>query len=287
MQKTQQNGHSQGIVSTLILLTLLVSGNAHANERWFSIEVIVFERLKNNAHLEHWPVPKHLGFPQPRLFFPSDTDASSAANIREIEFNGPLKPALQKLQRSNAYKVLAARHWQQSLLPKAHAPHLVFKGGQANKGRYELEGSLQFSVERYLHLKANLWFTEFAKDGEVADTYVATTAQKQSDYDDEERPTWSLPPLPKPPLVMLPDSDTAVPDQNTEVASLADILQDNGPTLDGIDNSLAIERIITLKQQRRLRSTEIHYIDHPRYGMLVHILPLDMPNDNNAEDDIL
>jgi hypothetical protein len=295
------------LFSALLLLSISLPSLAQSDERWFSIQVIVFERLKNNAHLEHWPVPQNLAFPQPRLFFPSDSNALSASGIQEMEFSGPLSEALQKLNRSSAYRVLTAKQWQQSLLPKKQAPHLVFKGGQQVAGRYELEGSLQFSVERYLHLNANLWFTEFAADGEVSDSYVApanlqldtgTFGNEETSEPESETvaPAWTLPALPEPPLVSLLDQTDEMPANNDELsdAAASDLAEENLAEHEATETistdiipAWPIERIVTLQQQRRLRSTETHYIDHPLLGMLVHILPVETAPASNSEDDIL
>jgi len=41
-----------------------------------------------------------------------------------------------------------------------------------------------------------------------------------------------------------------------------------------LTNNADIGRIVTLKQKRRMRSKELHYIDHPEMGLLILITPI-------------
>ena len=39
------------------------------------------------------------------------------------------------------------------------------------------------------------------------------------------------------------------------------------------ENQYSVERTVVLRQHRRMRSNELHYIDHPLFGLLVRITP--------------
>jgi hypothetical protein len=41
---------------------------------------------------------------------------------------------------------------------------------------------------------------------------------------------------------------------------------------------------IRLRQQRRMRSKELHYIDHPRFGVIALITPYESPQASEATD---
>ena len=47
------------------------------------------------------------------------------------------------------------------------------------------------------------------------------------------------------------------------------------------DDPFIIKNIMTLNQSRRMRSNEIHYIDHPRMGVIIKIMPLEITSDEN------
>ncbi|HEY9032743.1 MAG TPA: CsiV family protein, partial [Pseudomonadales bacterium] len=38
-----------------------------------------------------------------------------------------------------------------------------------------------------------------------------------------------------------------------------------------------LANVAVMRQQRRLRSREIHYIDHPLFGLVVEIRPFELP----------
>ena len=46
---------------------------------------------------------------------------------------------------------------------------------------------------------------------------------------------------------------------------------------DTLADAPAIRRIYTLRQQRELRSSEFHYLDHPAFGVVAQIRPYDVP----------
>lgn len=50
---------------------------------------------------------------------------------------------------------------------------------------------------------------------------------------------------------------------------------------------LADGGIAVLTERRRLRSNELHYLDHPAFGVLVHVQPLPLPKDLQRRIDVL
>ena len=57
---------------------------------------------------------------------------------------------------------------------------------------------------------------------------------------------------------------SAVPGAETDITELE---EDTGPVY-------PYRHAILLQQKRRMRSTEVHYIDHPRLGVVVKLTPL-------------
>jgi hypothetical protein len=47
---------------------------------------------------------------------------------------------------------------------------------------------------------------------------------------------------------------------------------------DGKNQDYLIKRIVKVSQERSMRSNEIHYIDHPLLGIIVKIVPVDIPS---------
>lgn len=104
------------------------------------------------------------------------------------------------MERDGAYRILAHARWVQTLDPTSKATVKPVRVTSAKPD--ELDGTVRFTMSRYLHLDVNLLFSE-----------------------------------------------------------------PSGP---------AIYRI---NEQRRIKTQETHYFDHPRFGALVRIVPVEKPLD--------
>jgi len=111
--------------------------------------------------------------------------------------------------------------------------------------------------------------------GSQATVASATAENKTADQAVVEKPdaevpvveapiveTWpALPMYPTMKLKMA--ADAASPDADgTNAAPLA-------------EKKYQVDSIVVNQQSRRMRSHEIHYIDHPKFGILVSLIPLD------------
>lgn len=141
------------------------------------------------------------------------------------------------LARDENYTVLFHRAWQQQMWEEAKSPSLIIRGGQSFGHHKELEGTIKIHIGRYLHVTTDLWLSDFR--------YTENTKHSEDTHYSE----WpQLPALP-----------------NTKNTEQYQYLFDNGPKP---------SRIITLREKRRMRSKETHYIDHPHLGILVRMLPI-------------
>jgi hypothetical protein len=174
----------------------------------------------------------------------------------QLEFRG--KAAY--MQRSGQYQTLFHQTWAQPVPGQAAAVPIVLDRSGDTEQWTRLQGTITLYLSRYLHLETNLWLNT------------------QGEYLPGE---WRMPapPLGPPSLIIeeLPtpqDSPTtwaSVDQQTTPVpgteADLAELEEDTGPVY-------PYRHAILLQQKRRMRSTEVHYIDHPRLGVVVKLTPL-------------
>ena len=172
-----------------IAFIAISSASSAAEERWFTIELLIFKNGGSAWQQEDWDSNPELYYPEPLLISsalssPDDTDTS----IKELEFNGTLAAAAEKLMATGQYRILYSRRWQQGLLKTKDAPNLLITGGNPHSAHYELEGSIKFSVERYLHANANLWFTTFGEPPASNDSVVEDAADER---DTDQRYAWS------------------------------------------------------------------------------------------------
>lgn len=188
-----------------------------------------------------------------------------------------LNPQATSINRKSQMRVLFHKAWQQALIPTKQAPYVVLTGGEAFDGVHELGGTIRFSVNKYIHVDTQLWLTQFGPN-----------------YGQESE--WPTPPI-EPTLAtpiktasvfLLPEEEAPIEYgiNQGSVASITKAPQFSGTVLgqnnfnsrDALDSTQARQylanEIIVLEQSRRMRSRELHYIDHPRLGILVKIIPL-------------
>ncbi len=239
--------------------------NDHGNEgRWFQVEMIVFAQNPNQRQQETWPTNIAIAYPPnwKQLEDPEQTEHVDVEALLETAdyYQLPIEQRLlnnniRDLERSVGHRVLFHEAWRQQVWGADEAPSLLINGGKQYGEHFELEGSVQLSVARYLHLKTNLWFTEFHHN----------FGQEASDY---------------PPLPAVPTRDTRDEAQSATEHHLPswDQLQLISSEYEKIlDQPYVSSRITTMQQKRRMRSKEIHYIDHPVIGILIYILPYELP----------
>lgn len=184
----------------------------------------------------------------PRSLLPTPFIALPAA---QREFNG--KAAY--MQRSGRYQTLFHQSWAQPVLGKGSAlPLILDRSGDTGQWS-RLQGSVTLYLSRYLHLETNLWLNT------------------SGDYLPGE---WRMPapPLGPPSLIVetsIDETPGAFGEQWVEstTASAAD-----GEPEQSIGPVYPYRHAVLLQQKRRMRSTEVHYIDHPRLGVVIKITPL-------------
>ena len=124
-----------------------------------------------------------------------------------------------------------------------------------------LQGWVKLYLSRYLHVETNLWLN-------TPGDYLHGEWRMPA-------PPWGpsslVVELPEPPAEPEPYflSPAAAPTQPDEVVDPNDIgLEETGPTYPW-------RHAVLMQQRRRMRSNEIHYLDHPMLGVVVKLTPLD------------
>lgn len=182
-----------------------------------------------------------------------------------------LKSHKNRLERNNQYRVLKHIAWRQPIAEKTTAKSVVITGGDQFGEHFELEGTISVNASRYLHLETNLWLTQFYPNLGV----------------DESTNLWpDLPKIPTPvdETFNLQSSNNLSFNTNndnqfnqfgslnsdTNTASTFSSFTNNDSVL---RKPYLIDQIILLSQSRRMRSNELHYVDHPAIGVLAKITP--------------
>ena len=174
----------------------------------------------------------------------------------QLEFRG--KAAY--MQRSGRYQTLFHQTWVQPVANQAKAlPIILDRSGDTGQWS-RLQGSITLYLSRYLHLETNLWLNT------------------PGEYLPGE---WRMPapPLGPPSLIIeeLPEPEN-IAQQWATADEQATALPETGVDITESEADMGpvypYRHAILLQQKRRMRSTEVHYIDHPRLGVVVKVTPL-------------
>lgn len=286
--------------SHLATFALLISLSSQASaDNIYHVELIVFERSERPAtgDEERWGNNFHLAYPTPwlRLVDPKEEISSQEeaepddflqalqaerqsingeADLADQQASAPIQqhyrylPADQQnlsktkesLNGSRQLRVLFHEAWTQPFPAPEKAPALILHGGNRYGDHFELQGFIRLGVSKFLQLETDLWFTQFVPNyGQEADPWPELPIEPN-----ETIHAASIGPS----LTQTIESPTPEEEVN----------QDNSWDADGYEAAAQpeylVKQIITLRQKRRMRSGELHYLDHPRLGVVIKISPL-------------
>lgn len=292
------------LICLALLLGTAADSRAQARQspqeapRWYQVEIIIFaQRPPAGDPQEIWPRDVPLAYPPNWMALqdpaelaaapaPADTAAATPAPpgaeaasplppeapvdlAREPylllpEAERQLNPQARDLRRGSRYRVLFHQAWRQPMVALDKAPAILIDGGDSFGEHSELEGSITISIARYLHLHTNLWLSEFS----------ANFGQGSGGWPElPQRPQRSSGPAP------LLAGDSAEVDLWGYRQAPAGLYENI------LSRPHVVDRIVTFRQKRsRIRSGEVHYLDHPFLGLLVKMTPYEIPQPETQAD---
>lgn len=238
------------MLKRLLFLVCLVSpvlavAEEETGERWFDIEVLVFKRAQiDSQNREQWPQDPGQ---------PATDNAASLLPVEGMEQTPPHQPvpfqllpsssnqlndALKKIQTSDSYKPLLHLAWRQPTYDTDKALPVLIKGGELLTQPFANSPGTG-----YIPVEVN----------EIEGTITVSVKRY---------------------LHMAVDLLLHVPAAvvDTSVLPLADDTQPVNPS------SVTGMQSYRLTETRRMRSTEVHYLDHPAFGVLAVITPYEVPS---------
>lgn len=164
------------------------------------------------------------------------------------------------MQRSGYYRTLFHETWVQPVRDERQALPLIIDRSGDSESWPGLQGSVKLHLSRYLHIETRLWLNT---DGH----YLPGE--------------WRMPPPPFGPVSVVVEAPEPEPEEEpyyvtpqpaepleTKLPDEAELLEPEGPVYPW-------RHAVLLNQQRKMRSNEVHYIDHPLLGVVIKITPLD------------
>ena len=258
----------------LIFTALLLSPPAQAKTAtWYRVEMMVFSRPAG-SEAEQWNPTPDLAYPDEsrmltRVAATSESKKGALNGVRQAtpltilpksqqEFSG----RAAAMRRSGAYRVLFHEAWTQQMASQADTlPIVLDKSG--DEGVWpDLQGSIKLYVARYLYLETNLWLNTRGEYLQGSWRMPAPPLGPSSSIVlvEEQKSPREAPGAYQP---------TAAVPQPTSLA-----IQTSGKITEQLEPIYPFRHAVRLTQTRRMRSGEVHYIDHPMLGIIVKITPL-------------
>ena len=149
----------------------------------------------------------------------------------------------RRLDRRAGFNVIFHGAWQQPVPQRSAPSPVLFQEGRKIGGLHQLDGYLGVTVGRYLHFNAELWLT---------------------------RP----PTITSPPTDALSTEPAVDPERQAAIAAGPVVARQLGARPLGA-RPPPQPTYLRLSESRRMRSGELNYLDHPLFGILVRIDPLE------------
>ena len=228
-QPASAGAHAFAVLALAAVFTATFAIPARASDRWFTVEIIVFDDLKDeNLEAEHWPAdpgkPSLQGATELTRPLGGAPDEAAHAFRLVKRADRSLNGVWNALRRSDRYRPFLHAGWRLPGLPHGAArpahvsPRLGIGGAAAEHAGTEhpaVQGTVKVSLARYLRVDVDLLYSRPASGVAAA--------------------------------------------QNAAPARFR------------------------LLSERRMRSGELHYIDHPLFGVLILIKPF-RPVPRNAPE---
>ncbi len=232
-----------------ISMSLFTSLAQAQNEgRWYNVEILIFKRLDASIQTQElWRNDLSLSYPD-RYRYLRSPKANPKSHLSLLTSDSyVLNRYKNALRRNEKFQILKHMAWSQQMQNEKRSPSIIISGGKQIGNRQELEGYIKIHIARFLHVTSNLWLTE--------------------DITSNTDVRW--PSLPERPS-LANAGRTHAENKRTE---------NDSTVFEELEKQFGIERnspypIITLQNRRRMRSNELHYIDHPSMGIMVFMTPL-------------
>ena len=246
------------------ILFFILANNSFADDmRYYDVEIIIIENFTDKAkNSENWPLQVNLVQPEKTIqlgqpfsseWLPKEVDLKSSYKLLNAK-TYQLKSEVEKISASKSQRVIFHTAWRQPGLDKNQALPIYFKREIPAAPVIEDESNLTPDTPAESALETTE--TEADTTPSILEGILRVTLARYLHLEAE------LAFSKKAPEISLSENPFEVLDTENE----RDKIQKEG--------------VIHLKQKRRrIRSNELHYIDHPVLGILLRITPYEKPED--------
>lgn len=191
-------------------------------------------------------------------FLQALTEYELALESRNLAFEADANPVLAeelaRLSRPRNNTIVWRGRWLQAVPNRKEPQPLVVAVNELESGEFQLTGSLEVTVNRYLHLRAKLWYHDPAFGAELMTAELAGYSA----------------PSDRAALPQQPVQSGTYSSQSGQQSSGQGLAPSTAEQY-AMEQNLPEPLFMLLDQTRRMRSGILHYLDHPKLGLLVRI----------------
>ncbi|MGM0571693.1 CsiV family protein [Marinobacter sp.] len=235
------------VLATLALLTVL-SAAAQAQDR-YRAEIVVLERLADPLIQENMAGKMPGRAESSKRLWVVDSAGNRASDL-DTTSNLTLNNAAARLESSGKYRVLMKTGWIESFPNNYNGEPLTIELGDFLEaaGHRSIEGTIEINRRRYLLVTValNHW-REATGDNRVETIEDSGDGDTRNGGDQD------------------PGSAPVTADEN-----------DTAAISPSVQSAAADKELVTwIRETRRMRSKEIHFVDSPTIGVLIYFRPVD------------
>lgn len=243
-----------------ILFFALINSSFAEDMRYYDVEIVIIENMsEEQKNSENWPLQVNLsrdektvelGEPVLSEWLPEDIDIEESYKVLDSSHYN-LTSEVEKISESETQRVIFHTAWRQPGLDKKLALPIYFKH--------------------------EVFFPPVAEDENIA-------SQEQTQEQDTPENINKMPSILEGILRVTLARYLHLEAELTLQEKLPELKITDNPfsVLDNENerNKVKKQGVIHLKQERRrIRSSQLHYIDHPVLGILIHITPYEKPEE--------
>ena len=197
----------------------------------------------------------------------------------DLEFRG--KAAY--MQRTGKYQILFHESWVQPMSGENDSASIIVDRSGDNQNWPRLQGSVKVYLSRYLHIATDLWLNTVGEYIDADWTMPAPPWSPQSLVLVEPQPASdtlggnSLPGTGfnvTSPYPAVDQSSALAVEEQVPTDSMTGSAELSGEEAAAEQPIYPWRHAIRLKDRRRMRSNEVHYLDHPLMGVVIKLTPM-------------
>lgn len=246
--------HPSQILGALVFAALISSPALAQDSNAYRAEIVLLERKIDSGSIEEQMASRQpqVGDAEMQLWVVGQ-DGQRQSDLKLVPRNElSLNNAAQRLEQSGRYRVLASAGWYESFPPDYKGEPLRIEVGDwlEEAGHRAIEGTIRIERLRFLHVSAELnHWQPASSDFEQREPYPANS---ENAVDGSAPDTTGLGSIPR-----------------TGGAMDGSAMEEGALAANVMPQQTRKELVTWIRETRRMRSEEIHFMDSPTLGVLI------------------